>query len=343
MASPVHRSAPLAIESTNLNEHPAALAWSLLDRGVLSRVEMWRRPTRTSPSVYRLILAAEGEAAVFAKRFPPALPTLERSVYEEILPRLSVAAPRYRGACVAEDGATWMFLEDVGDRLMVPDDPAHRALAARWLGALHASGAAVNAEVRLPDAGPARYLAHLKSGRDIIQRHVWNPWLAAEDRPLLTGMVELLEALEARWSRVEQACAGLPVTLVHGDFRPKNVRIVGASGSESFCPFDWEMAGWGIPAADLGAAFGAGPTVPFDVATYRDAVGPVWAELDEDALRRASITGRIFQALASTDWACASFVVESERHMIRPVTSLRLCRTQLSEAIADGAGWLEWA
>lgn len=339
----MHRSAPLAIETTHLSDHPAALAWGRHGGGALSRVEMWRRSSRTSPSVYRLILAGDGRAALFAKRFQTTLPAIERTVYEEILPRLQVTVPRYHGACRVEDGSTWMFLEDVGDRCMSEGDAGHRALAARWLGALHASGVAGIGSARLPDAGPCRYLAHLRSGRDILRRHVGNPWLAAEDRPLLTGLIDVLDALETRWPRVDQACAGLPVTLVHGDFRPKNVRVRASDGSVAFCPFDWEMAGWGIPAADLGGAFGSGPTVPFDAGIYRDVVGGVWRDLDEATLRRVSNAGRIFQALASTDWACASLVVESERHMVRPVMSLRLCRTQLSEAIEEGAGWLEWS
>jgi aminoglycoside phosphotransferase (APT) family kinase protein len=342
MAS-MHRSAPLAIESTNLSDHPAALAWGRLGGGALSTVEMWRRPTRTSPSVYRLILAGDGHVALFAKRFPTNLPSVERTVYEEILPRLPVTAPRYHGACLAEDGSTWMFLEDVGDQRMTADDPGHRALAARWIGTLHASGAAGLGAARLPDAGAGRYLAHLRSGRDILRQHVGNPWLATKDRPLLTDLIGRLGALEARWSRVESACAGLPRTLVHGDFRPKNVRVRVAGGPAAFYPFDWEMAGWGIPAADLGGAFGAGPTVPFDARIYREVVQDVWKALDDDLLRRISNVGRLFQALASTDWACASLVVESARHMIRPVTSLRLCRTQLCDAIEEGAGWLEWS
>lgn len=173
------RNAPLAIESTNLSDHPAALAWNQLGGGALASVEMWRRQSRTSPSVYRLVFAGGGRPALFAKRFPAADPAIERTVYQEILPRLPVTVPRYHGSCSADDGSTWMFLEDVGDRRLFQDDPGHHALAARWLGTLHGSGAAELAAARLPDAGPGRYLAHLRSGRDILRRHVGNPWLAA--------------------------------------------------------------------------------------------------------------------------------------------------------------------
>jgi len=334
------RSAPLAIESTNLSEHPAALAWIRLGGNVPAQVEVWRRPSRSKPAVYRLIFARPGQPAVFAKRSPKTHLALERMLYQEILPRLPLAAPRYHGACRDLEGATWMFIEDVGDRGLCEDDPAHRALAARWLGVLHTSGAADPAAARLPDAGPRRYLAHLRAGRDAIHRNLVNPWLEERDRPVLTGLLRELDALERRWPHVERACQGLPVTLVHGDFRPKNVRIRAAGGSATFLAIDWEMAGWGIPAADLACAFGPGPLVRIEARTYQETVAGLWRDPDGSALRRASILGRIFQALASTEWACASLVFVSARHLIRPVASLRVYRAQLADAIQEGTEWL---
>ena len=336
----MHRSTPLAIESTNLGDHPAALAWGRLGGGTPSRVEMWRRPTRTSPSVHRLFLEGEGPAALYAKRFPASLLAVERTVYEEVLPRLGVGAPRYHGACRLEDESTWIFLEDVGEQRFDPTDSGHRLLAARWLGSLHAAGIAGVGGAQLPDAGPGRYLAHLRSGRERLRRHFGNPFLAPEDRPLLTGLVDELDALEALWPRLEQACAGLPATVVHGDFRAKNVRIRDAHGAPGLLVFDWEMVGWGVPVADLGGAFGAAPTVPFEARTYREVVGGVWKDLDESTLRGLASLGSVFQSLAAMDWACASLVVESSRHMIRPVASLRLCRTELAAAVVEGAEWL---
>ena len=93
-------------------------------------------------------------------------------------------------------------------------------------------------------------------------------------------------------------------------------------------------------APQAAAAQSGAPTVPFDAPTYREVVGRVWKELDEVTLRGLASLGSVFQALAATDWACASLVVESSRHLIRPVTSLRLCRAELTAAMAGGAEWL---
>ena len=337
------RTAPLAIDLANLSDHPAARAWNHLGGGVPARVELWRRPNRTKPSVYRLIFASSRQPAVFAKRSLATDLAVERRVYQEILPRLPLTAPRYHGSCRDHEGATWLFIEDVGDQAPSESDLEQRVLAARWLGVLHGSGAAELAAAGLPDAGAGRYLAHLCAGRETLRRNLVNPWLTADDRPLLTGLVDQLDALESRWPELERACEGLPNTIVHGDFRPKNVRVRVAGAAPALYAIDWEMAGWGIPAADLACAFGPGPIVQVDARTYQETVRNLWKDLDTAALRGASILGRTFQALASTEWAGASLVSVSERHLIRPLASLRVYRRQLSEAIEAGAEWLGWS
>jgi hypothetical protein len=70
------------------------------------------------------------------------------------------------------------------------------------------------------------------------------------------------------------------------------------------------------------------------------AIPGAWSHADPETLRREVVLGRTFQALAATEWACASLVVASERHLIRPVSSLRQYRGHLAEALAAGAGWL---
>lgn len=331
------RNGPLTIEFTDIDSHPAAVAWHRFGRPSPIQVEVWRRVSRNKPAVYRLVFG-NGHPGLFAKHSPTLDLALERSLYEEILPRLPLTVPRCHGYQRDEDG-TWMFIEDVGDQAPLAGDPGHRELAARWLAHLHASGAAIGGAARLPDAGPGRYLAHLRSGRATIREHLTNPWLAADDRPVLTGMLELLDRLETRWPSVERVCAGMPMTLVHGDFRSKNVRIRATEDGPALYVLDWEMVGWGPPAADLAGALDPAPIVSIDARAYAAVPGP-WKHLDGETLRRAVLLGRVFQALASTEWACASLVVASERHLIRPISSLRQYRGHLAEALAASAEWL---
>lgn len=335
------RLTPLAIDSTPATDHPAALAWKELGGPAPARIELLRKASRTKPAIHRLIFADERRPAVFAKRSRTSDLAIERRVYEQVLPRLPVTAPRCHGSLEDGDGTVWLFVEDVGEARPTPDDPAHRVLAARWLALLHRWGAGEAAAASLPDAGPGRYLEHLRTARDVIRRQFGSPALAATDRTVLTGLLGELDALESRWPDLEHACTGLPVTLVHGDFRAKNVRLRVANGETVLYTMDWEMAGWGIPAADLGCGPMSGLTLPMDFQVYRDAVRERWPELDLAAIHRLSCFGRIFQALAGARWASASLVLRSPRSLIKPVGAMRHYRDQLATAIAASAEWHE--
>jgi aminoglycoside phosphotransferase (APT) family kinase protein len=331
----------LAIESNPLADHPAARAWKDLGGQPPARIELLRKASRTKPAIYRLAFASARRPGVFAKRSRTADLALERHVYERILPRLPVTVPRCFGSLADPEGSVWLFVEDVGDARPVPDDPAHRVLASQWLGILHRWGAAEPAAAALPDAGPARYLGYLRTSREQVRRHFGNPALGVADRTLLTRLLEQLDALESLWQDLDRACRGLPSTLVHGDFRAKNVRLRVVKGKTVLYTMDWEMAGFGIPAADLGCGPMSGLTLPIDFRVYRETIRELWPDLDAAAIRRLSMIGRIFQALAGTRWACASLVLKSPRSLIKPVGAMRHYREQLSEAIEASAGWLE--
>ena len=245
-----------------------------------------RKASRSKPAILRLTFTAPAAPAVFAKRFHPAGLALERRIYETILPRLPVTVARYRGACEDDDGSAWMFVEDVGDRCMSPADPEHQVLAARWLGLLHRSAAEVVAAEPLPDAGPGRYLAHLRAARDDIRRHFGNRGLTPADREVLGAVLAQGDALESRWPQIERACEGFPVTLVHADFQPKNVRIRNTDAGPVLCPIDWETAGRGVPAADLARSSSRGLVMQIDPQVYESTVRECWPHLEAASIRR---------------------------------------------------------
>lgn len=330
----------IPFDSPNGFQQEATLAWKSLGEPPPASVELWREASRSKPAIYRLTFGRSRRPSVYAKRSRKNDMALERAMYQEILPRLPVTVPRYFGSCRADDGSTWTFFENLGDRRPT-GSAGHRVLTAQWLGLLHRSAAADGAAARLPDGGPSRYLSHLRVGRDGILRNLGNPALTVEDRAVLRAHLDQLDALESHWPQVEQACAGLPLTLVHGDFRAKNVRLRTAAGTTSVFALDWEMAGWGIPAGDLAGAWGPGMTLEVDARAYQKTVEEMG--LDEAAVHRLAILGRIFQALSSTKWAAASLIFEATSHLLRPVSQMRLYRTQVAEAIGAGAEWLGWS
>src|SRR5262249_9509791 len=118
---------------------PSILYWSRL-RGTSDapeRIEVLERTTKST--VCRLVGLEAGRRTVIAKRCRAATGILEKLVYEEILPRAAMPSLAFHGMIEEPDGAYgWVFLADAVGETYSPADAEHRALAARWLAALHA-------------------------------------------------------------------------------------------------------------------------------------------------------------------------------------------------------------
>ena len=335
--------APIAILGQGIESHPALRAWSRLDEGGPRpvRVEVWsERPSNLPASIYRLVFGEDGTPAVFAKHSDPGFGAVERQCYEAILPRVRVPSPVYHGSLQDPDGSWWLFIADGGRARFSPYNPEHRLLAARWIGQLHRQGALVEASRALPPAGPRRYLSHLRAARDRIGRNFANPGLAESDRDVLRDTLALLDEVESGWTRIEQACAGPPATLVHGDFQPKNIRITPGASGASVCVLDWEMAGWGNPAVDLAPARGADVSIQVDLEAYAAEVCGEWPGVDVAAIRRLSVLGFVLRRLAGMDWASESLHFEQPRYLSNPVATLRSLHISLSRGLEAAAEWL---
>jgi aminoglycoside phosphotransferase (APT) family kinase protein len=104
--------------------------------------------------------------------------------------------------------------------------------------------------------------------------------------------------VEARWDKLEALVAGGPRTLVHGDFAPKNVLVRQAAGTPEVFPIDWETAGWGPPAADMGEC-------P-DLVTYQAEALRYGVSWSAETIRGWATVGKILRHIASFEWASAS-------------------------------------
>src|SRR5206468_4231485 len=132
---------------------------------------------------------------------------------------------------------------------------------------------------------------------------------------------------EARWDHwVADACAGIPSTLVHGDFRPKNAYVRDDGAGTRLFPIDWEMAGWGIPAADL---------TRVDLGAYWSVVRERWTGVDLETIERVAVFGQIFRLLAAISWETTELDFDAYEPLIRPLRSIRVLRGQLAEAIRE--------
>jgi hypothetical protein len=294
------RRGPIEVLPTNLLAHPAVQAWHEL------------RPSRVEPeyietlragkksAVYRLHGVGLAGAPVVAKRCATAIGLIERTIYEDVLPHVRVTALHYYGFVADAAGQhCWLFLEDTRGVVYSRENAEHRALVGQWLGRMHTGAAQVAAAARLSDGGPSRYLEHLHGARETIRQNLHHPALSADDVALLKAIIGQCDVLEERWQLIEQCCASMPRTLVHGDLGPRNAHVRTDAEGMHLYPIDWEMAGWGVPAADITRG---------DVTAYWSVVRDTWPNLDVNDIQRLANVGQIFRRLAAIRWESLSLV-----------------------------------
>jgi hypothetical protein len=295
--------------------HPAAEAWGRLSSKQTnpSCIEVLSQSRKSC--VYRLDGVGHSGAAVIAKRSRAEEARIEQTIYEEILPNLPISRLTFYGV-VDEPGAEfrWLFLKDAEGEHFTYCVKTHRRLAACWLGQMHVSAEQVPAVSRLPDRGPQHYLDHLRSFREKIQDNLSNPVLNAQDVAVLESIVSQANLLESRWRHVVELCRRYPRTLVHCDFACKNLRVSSSTSGINLVAFDWEMAGYGIPAPDIAEVSGRG--VPrrrirdrlpdFELVAYWDVVRESWPYLDLPAIRELAELGAVFRSLVAISWESES-------------------------------------
>jgi energy-coupling factor transporter ATP-binding protein EcfA2 len=325
-----------------LRAHPAVQAWGRLtpERPVPRQIVALKpAPGRIGKTaVYRLDGVGDGDSAVIAKRGKHGATLIERIVYEEILASLELPSLRYYGCIESPDGASpWLFIEEATGEEYSPLLEAHRFHAGRWLGLLHASATGGATKGRLPDAGPERYRGHLREARERIRQDVDSPVLAEDDAGFLEELVARLDELEAGWARLEAACVGVPETLVHGDLKGHNLRVRASDRGVALVVFDWEDAGWGVPAVDLaqrlvpGNRHGVNP----DLAGYWAVVRERWPDVTAEAVRRLGHCGTVFRALAALDWGSSHLADERPDAFVR---NARLYEAEIAQAL-ERLGW----
>ena len=326
----------------SLLAHPAIRAWRRLrpDASVPERIVPAKlKPQQRRMPVYRLEGVGSDGGVVIAKATTAENALIERTVYEEFLPHLPLATAGYLG-CVepveGEQGFTWLFLDAIEGEEYSALDPTHRVYAARWLGALHPGAQTIGPRHGLPDGGPSRYRTHLRQARDLIRQHLDNPALGHEEVGWLETLLACFDDLEDHWERLQEVCAGMSPTLVHGDFSSKNVRVR-AGADAGIAVFDWEDAGWGVPAADLAqltlptSRISTGP----DLATYWSLVRDRWPELDRADVARVADCGSVFRAIAALQWDAHHLEHEWAQWF---VSSMRLYEAELAHALRR-LGW----
>ncbi len=328
----------------NLLAHPAVQAWRQLhpDRVVPDRITAAKfKPNKTRPNltVYRLEGVGIDGAAVIAKRCTREGGRIERTVYERILPHVPLAGPRYYGTVEGppDEDVCWLLIGEIEGEKYDMLRPDHRAAAARWLGILHTEARSAADQAGLPDGGASRYRDQMRATRDLVRAQVDNTAFSAEDVAFLDVLVARFNELDEDWDRFARACTGLPPTLIHGDFNAKNLRVQASPQGAQVGAFDWEDAGWAIPAIDLAQAVNPSCRIAAspDLATYHAVVRERWPNCDATDIERLATCGSVWRALAVMSW--------DGQHLARPwadafLPNLRMYEAELTHAL-DRLGW----
>lgn len=292
-------------------------AWRRLnsDSVAPSRVDVLKRKNRSL--VCRLAGVGPCGGDVIAKRRERDKATVERLVYEEILPAIGMQAIGFYGSIeeveALPDGPhSWLFIEDIGDRRFSPASPRQRALLAEWLGTFHARAADLDLKDRLPDRGPRHHRHLMQVTLDQLPRILKDEQLGRGERTLLDSILTTTKRLEACWEEIVGFCEVVPETVVHGDCLQKNVHVRRSSDGldDVPVPLDWSAAGLGPLGLDLGHTAlphrDTWPEAP-DIAAYTSAVNQRWPWLEAVTLGHLERLGRLFWAIDVLSWSMPEF------------------------------------
>jgi thiamine kinase-like enzyme len=316
-------------------DHVAYRSWRSLqpDGSVPQRIEILKR--KEKGTVLNLVAAGPGGENVIAKGSCHSKGSVERAIYEEVLPQLALPSPSLYGAVDdGLDGWIWLFLEDIGSQRYSPIDAQHRTLATRWLAAFHVSAANSPLLAKLPPRGAAYHFDYLQSVFKSIPRVREITDMKPKTLKLLDSIRATCGEVEAKWNEVEDLCDRAPHTIVHGDCLAKNVHVREAEGHLAVVPIDWGGAGSGPAATDLGQLglprFGDSLGAR-EHQLYHEQVAAHWPKLDIATIASLANLGRLFWSLKVISRA----VVEFETHWADPTqtdANLRLYALDLAAA-----------
>ncbi|HEU0011070.1 MAG TPA: phosphotransferase [Verrucomicrobiae bacterium] len=315
-----------------LLDHRAVQAWSRLqpERVEPTGLELLKRKFKTA--VYRMAGVGPAGAGVIAKRCRAVTATVERMIYEKFLAQLTLPALRLYGFVPEPDGEfCWLFLEDAGTDRYAPSSQAHRALVGRWLGAVHGTAFSEEWTQTLPQRGAGYYLGLVRRARAELTALAQHDVLVAEDLALLQKLASQCEGIEAHWEEAERCFEESPHGLVHGDLVIKNLRVRNGANPPALLIFDWEMAGWGVPATDLAQSVGrvASP----DLEAYCEALRQAQPQCGVRHVQRLAHFGTLLRVIDKILWETIDPGGETYEFLLKPLMILRRYEPQLAAAL----------
>ena len=329
---PMSKQAIPEILTEGVREHQAVQAWLQIQSGSWEPGSLEVLQQRRYSTVYRLKQVKQEGARVIAKRCRIAKARIEQTIYQELMPLTKMPALCCYGLLEEPEGEfCWLFLEDAAGVRYSPHLPHNRALAGRWLAETQLAAMSAGLRSCLPDRGLDHYLRLLRACRTTLLAQLGCGAFSAEDAALLRNIAAHLDALESRWGEVEKICEVMPRTLVHGDFVTKNLRIRAAAASPALLVFDWEFAGWGVPATDL-AQFIDRVASP-DLSLYCSILNGEQAHLDLRDIQAVADCGNLLRMIDQISWATAGQEFVFPAQLVKTIALLRSYESSILGAL----------
>jgi hypothetical protein len=327
------------VSSECMREHPAVRAWSRLgsewtDPQSIETLKLKRKKS----AVYRLAGVGPGGSSVIAKRCSRRTALIEQMIYQNCLPCLPLPVLRFYGFVEDTDNAEfcWLFLEDGTGEKYSPNNAEDRELAGQWLATVHTTAIPDILARCLPERGPDHYLELLRLIQTTVLKYLANSALPAEDLAALRAVASQCDLVDSHWPEVETFCRAIPPALVHGDLVIKNVRVRTFPDRRAFFVFDWEYAGWGVPATDL-CQF-TGLTISPDLNAYFACLKNIAQPIDLVNPYRLAEYGSIFRVIDDMSWEVLSMHFDAYRFLARPISCLRRYERLMAAAL-DAVKW----
>lgn len=278
-------------------------------------------------AVYQLARAADDGRNVVAKHCSRPVALKEIFIHTEILRNVPGGRLAYHGLVDnGSDERVWLFLEEAEGETFTTRNPAHLAAAAEWFACLHRYASIQSRVFDLPLRDTNYYIHVAQSARRTIEENIDNPAISEHYREILREIIDCCARFTANADYVDHVVRLLPPTLVHGDIKPKNVRVLQDGERSLFFPFDWGQAGWGTPAADL---------CKVDRDVYW-AQARVWGlRVDRDDVEQVADLGRALWAMSAISGEASNL---AQRWVDRTMAKMWDYRAKLV-ALSETAGW----
>jgi phosphotransferase family enzyme len=321
------------IVTAGVREHRAVQAWLQVHAGPWEPGSLEVLQGRRYSTVYRLNHSKQGEARVIAKRCRTATARMERMIYQQLLPLTGLPALSCYGLLEEPGGQfSWLFLEDAAGRRYSPLLPEHRTLAGRWLGEIQLVTGSADLKRWLPQRELDYYRQLLCGCQAMLLDHLNGGLLSSEDGTVLHNIAAHLDVVESLWREIEETCAPMPPSLVHGDFVIKNLRICDTVHGPAILVFDWEFAGWGSPVIDLAQFIDR--TASPELSRYCSILQREHSHLNLCDIQAAAACGNLLRLVNQISWATAGQESIPSTQLIKTIALLRSYESTITAALS---------